>query len=288
MGLTFGIICGLIAMFSFGLSNGIAKLPIRIIGSKKTVFFRNVFVSILLFFILLFSLPESTFSPVYILIAVGISIIGYIPLLSYYKAIDLGKIGVIAPIANSSVIFTVLFSLVFFSESVTAVQFLAIGVIIFGIIFESLDLSDVRKSNLFSLKSGRPYALITCFLWGLVFFLFKIPVNVLGPFLTAFIVETGIAVMSGLDLGLSKKGFGLKGKNTLFLLFLVALFGALAALFYNIGITYSKVAIVSALTFSSPIVTTLYGKFVYHEKLSPRQWFSVCAIIAGVVMIYYF
>jgi drug/metabolite transporter (DMT)-like permease len=69
---------------------------------------------------------------------------------------------------------------------------------------------------------------------------------------------------------------------------LVALFGALASLFYNIGITYSKVAIVSALTFSSPIVTTLYGKFVYREKLSPRQWFSVCAIIAGVVMIYYF
>jgi drug/metabolite transporter (DMT)-like permease len=275
-------------MFSFGLSNGIAKVPIKLIGSKKTVFFRNLFVSIILLFVLLFNLSGTRFDLTYILIAAGISIIAYIPLLSYYKAIRLGKIGVIAPIANSSVIFTVLFSLIFFSETVTTVQFLAIGVIIFGIIFESLDLSDIRKSNLFSWKSGRPYALITCFLWGVVFFLFKIPVSILGPFLTAFIIETGIAVMCGLDLGLNKKGFRLKGKNTVLLLFLVALFGALASLFYNIGITYSKVAIVSALTFSSPIVTTLYGKFVYREKLSPRQWFSVCAIIAGVVMIYYF
>ena len=109
---TIGILFGFIAMLGFGLGNAIAKVPIQKIGSEKTIFYRNVIISILLFLILIFFGQDAVFSTKYILLAFLIAGIGYIPLLFFYKALNLGKVGVVSPVANSSAIFTVLFSII--------------------------------------------------------------------------------------------------------------------------------------------------------------------------------
>jgi len=170
-----GIFFGFIAMLGFGLSNAIAKKPIKKIGSEKTIFYRNIVISILLFLILLFFGNSSVFSIKYILIALGIAVVGYVPLLLFYKALNLGKVGIISPVANSSIIFTILFSIIFFHESITFGQGIAIVLIILGIIFISLNINDLKKSNILKVSSGIPYALITAILWGLVFFYGRFP-----------------------------------------------------------------------------------------------------------------
>lgn len=284
------IIFGIVAMFGFGLSNAISQVPSKEIGSRKTIFFRNIFVSILLLLILLFFLKESSFSIKYILIAFGISLIGYIPLVTFYEALRKGKVGIISPIANSSVIFTIIFSTIFFHESLSSIQLTSIILIVIGIILTSLNFRDVKASHLFKVSSGIPHALITCFLWGLVFFLFKIPVMALGPILTSFITEFGIMLFSGINLGISKISFDIPEKKILRYILFVAFFGAIGTLFFNLGINdkNSNLSIVAALTFASPLVTMLYGKFIYKEKLNIQQWVAIMLILMGIITISYF
>lgn len=284
------IIFGIIAMFGFGFSNAISQIPSKEIGSLKTVFFRGIFVSILLLLILIFSLNQAVFSTKYILIAFVISFIGYVPLVTFYEALKRGNIGVISPIANSSVIFTIIFSTIFFHDSLSSAQLVSIILIIVGIILTSLNFKDIKDSSLFKLSSGVPYALVTCFLWGLVFFLFKIPVMVLGPILSAFLNEFGIWILSGINLRISKISFSIPEKKILRSIFLVAIFGVIGTIFFNLGIAKenSSLSIVAAITFASPLVATLYGKFVYKERLTFQQWFAIILILIGVVSLSYF
>ncbi|MBT4209629.1 MAG: DMT family transporter [Candidatus Komeilibacteria bacterium] len=284
---TIGILFGFIAMLGFGLGNAIAKVPIQKIGSEKTIFYRNVIISILLFLILIFFGQDAVFSTKYILLAFLIAGIGYIPLLFFYKALNLGKVGVVSPVANSSAIFTVLFSIIFFYETISIDQGLAIAIIILGIILISLNPKDLKNSQILKISSGVPYALITSVLWGLVFFLWKIPVNVLGPILTVLIIEFGTMLCSATHIYVTKKDFRLPNKRILKYLFFISLGGAIGGLFFNMGIQRANVSIVSPIAAAAPLVATLYGKFVFKEKISKLQYLAIFIIIIGVVLVSY-
>lgn len=287
MSISLGILFGLISMLGYGLANAISKIPAQNIGIRKTIFFRNVFVSMILLIISLFYLKEINFSLKYILIAFAISFLGYVPLISFYKALKSGKVGIVAPIANSSAIYIILFSIVFFKETLTQSQLFSILLVLFGTILISINFNDFKNSYLFQASSGIPFALIASFLWGLVYFLFKIPVNVLGPILTSFIIEFGIAILCGMHLKLSKSDFKIPDKKNLTYIFFIAVFIAAGTLFYNLGISTYEVSIVAALAFASPLVTVIYSKFAYKEKLSLLQYLAVLLILAGVVLINY-
>jgi len=71
-------------------------------------------------------------------------------------------------------------------------------------------------------------------------------------------------------------------------IFFVAFFGTIGILFYNLGIKILDVSIISVLSFANPLVSTLYGKFVYNEKLSMLQYIAILLILIGIIFIFYF
>ncbi|RLG15112.1 MAG: hypothetical protein DRN66_00010 [Candidatus Nanohalarchaeota archaeon] len=167
-------------------------------------------------------------------------------------------------------------------------QAFSILLMIAGIVLISINFRDLKKPHIFQLSSGVPYALITCLLWGLMYSLIKIPVMVIGPILTSFVIETGLLLYSGVHLNVRKISFSIPDSNTLKYIFFLALFGAIATLSFNLGIKLYNVSIVAALTFSSPLIVALYGKFIYKEKLTFQQWFAILLILCGIVCISYF
>lgn len=280
-----GIIFGVIAMLGFGLCNAVSQVPVRKIGSTKTVFFRGALISGMYLIVLAVFWSKINFNLQYILIAFAIALLGYIPLVTFYKALEKGRVGVVTPVANSSVIFTILFSVIFFGESLNTIQVVSMVAVVIGIFLISVDFKNLKGSHLLKLSSGIPYALVSCLLWGLVISLFKIPVTVLGPILTSFIIEFGNTIYSGIHLKVKKASMRLPSKKIFKYVFWVALFGAIGTLFLNLGIAVSKVSIVAAITFSNPWITVLYGKFVYKEKLRPQQWLAIGIILCGIVLI---
>ena len=288
MEINIGIIFGLLAMLGYGMSNAIAKVPARNLGTRNAIFFRGVFISLFLLTVFLLFSREAVLSITYVLIGFIISLIAYVGFSIFYQALKLGEVGVVSPIANSSVIITVLLSIVFFGEPITWIQFSLILLIITGIVLVSINFRNIRKSQLFKISSGVPFALITCLLWGLVFFLYKIPINILGPILTSFIIESGMMVFSGFDIKFSRTRFILPTRRNLIHVFFVALFGAAGTLFFSLGIDISNVSIVAPIAFANPLVSTIYGKFVYNEKLDTVQYLAIIIILIGIALISYF
>ncbi len=278
-----GIIYALVAMFGFGLSNGIMKVPARKMSGIKNILYRNIITSTSIGIAILFMPYYISWK--YIAFAVFVSVVGYIPLLTFYKALEKSDIGIVSPVANSAIVFTVIFSVILFGESLNIRQVLAIGVILAGIIFTSIDLNNFRRQQF--MKSGIPFALITCVLWGLFFAISKVPINVLGPILSSFIFEFCGAVIAFFHLKLRKEKLDIPEGLITYLLYL-GIFGAVAAVSYNIGLSKSDISIVAAVTLANPIVAVMYGRIVYKEKLSLQQMTAIIVTIAGIIALSYF
>lgn len=283
MELSSGIIFGLISMVGFGLSTSLSPIPAKRLGVRNAVFFRGIFMCLIFILLLPFFLSGTTFSSKYILIAFAISVLAFIPLSTFLKALSLGKLGIITPIANSSIIFTVLFSILFFNESLNSIQLGSILLILLGIILVSVDLRDMKNSKILSLSSGIPYALITCVLWGLMFSLYKIPVMAIGPILTALVVEIGIFLISSFQILKAGKKIDIPDRSTLTYLILLSIFTAIGGAFFNFGVMVAEVSIVAALAMANPLVATLYGRFIYKESISVQQYLAISFILAGIV-----
>ncbi len=278
-----GILFGILSMIGYGLSSAISQTPVRALGSVKTIFYRNTVVSIILAVVLFFNIPEQI-TLKYIGLSFLIAFLGYVPFVTFFKGLSTGKVGVVVPISNSAVIFTVLLSIIFLQERLNTFQTTAIALIVIGIILNSVNFKDFKQSHIFHPHSGVPYALITCILWGVFWFVWKTPVTWLGPFLSALVQETSMIIFSGAHLNIMKERFALPRKYWWNML-IIGIFAAMGTLFFNLGINVGPVSIVAALVFTNPLISTLYGRFVYREKLNLQQRIAVLLIIGGIVLI---
>ncbi len=189
---TLGILYSVISMVTLGLAIGMAKTPVLAVGVRRFVFWRQAATSTLLLFALLFSGQKISLASIWFWLAIVISMATYFAIIAAYQAMKTGKIGVISPITNSSSIVTIAFSVFFLGETLNWPQAAAAGLIVLGIIVLSLNFSDIKNSDIFRSASGIPLALIACFIWGIAYAMYKIPVAAIGAMLTAFAIEFGI------------------------------------------------------------------------------------------------
>lgn len=282
-----GIICGLLAMLGFGLDSAIAQAAIKKIGNVKTLFFREIFIIPLLLIPTLIFTTAENISWFYIVITLLIgATIGYIPIFAFYKALKTAKLGLVTPIANSAVVFTTLFSIIFYAEDITRLQLFAIGIIVVGIFLLSIDFKHLKQKQFFQLSSGIVLALITSFFWGVVFAYLKIPINIIGPLLTAFVIESGVLIASGIHLKAKKESFAWPSKKVLKYIIGAAICLTIAAIASNVGVKITQqVGLIMAFKSTNPIVAALYGKFVYKDKLKPQQWAAILMIVVSIILI---
>lgn len=289
MSISTGILFGLITLVGYGISDAISAVPARAMGVRHLVFFRNLLIASILFvFVLLFGSWPSV-SSFWLIFSILVSLFGCIPLMTFYRGLQLGKVGVISPVAKSSLVVTVLLAIIFLNESLRSLQLLAFILIFGGIILISIKFEDIRASELFSLRHGVPYALLSCLFWGIGFFLFKFIVNAYGPLISAFFVESGVLVFSATSLLVSpmerKKMFRLPKRRLCWYILGIALTTLAGTTSYMFGVSMAPVSIISALAFSNPAISVLYARFALKEQLRPLQYVAVVLIITGIVLI---
>lgn len=281
MDISQGVLFGLLAMIGFGMSNALSRIPSQNLGGIKTIFYRGIGVNVLQFIILIFFFP-SGITWFGMGMASAIAIASYLPIMFFYKGLNLGKVGLISPVANSSAIVTILLAVFIFKESLNSWQVISGILIVVGIILLSINFREIKNSHLFKISSGVPFALAACVGWGIFFFLLKYPVTLIGPILTSVIVEFFILVISALHLKATKADFSLPSGYAKYFI-PIALFSVLGPLAYNFGIKTSAVSLVAMLYMANPLLATIYARIVYKEKLSIQQYAAICVIIIGVV-----
>ena len=277
-----GILFALISMMAFGLSNTLAQQPVKSIGPYNSTLYRGI-VTAIFAIAFLFIMPYSQIDLFFVFIAFLIGILGFIPYYTYLKALDAGKIGIVSTITNSAFLVTVALSVIFYGENVGLYQMLAIALMFFGMATLTIDIGEIKKAKV-ALLPGTMFALATFFLWGVYFFLIKIPVDYIGPSATLIASEIGVFLPAAIILA-RKREFRKPDKKTSSFLIANGILLAIAGLSYNLGILSADVSLVSTIARSSPIITLASAWILFREKLKYYQYISIALVISGIAML---
>jgi len=270
-------------MVGSGLSGVLSREPVRALGSDRTLFWRGVaMVTLHIPLLLIFFSRSVTWRGV--MLAVGVGIIGYLPIYFFFRAISHGRVGVVSPISNSSAVITAMLAVFVLGEPFGAYRVLGLLLALSGVILLSVDFRDWKNSALIRHESGIPFAAAACLGWGVVMFLFRYPVLLIGPVLTSFIVEAVILSSAAIRLRSKKEPFFLP-KEFRMSIVLIGIFAVISVIAYNFGLTTSAVAVVAILNMTNPVVAAAYEHFAFGEKLSYRQYAGMALAIAGAVAV---
>ncbi|MBN2101768.1 MAG: DMT family transporter [Candidatus Aenigmarchaeota archaeon] len=278
-----GVIFAFIALVTFGVSTPFSRYPIKKIGLSSTIAYRGAITAIVALLVFIAMPFQYSFDPLYIIIAFFIGIIGFIPYLTFLKALDKGKIGIIAPITDSSFLVTIFLSVMFYGEIFTPLNWLAVLIILAGMVSLSFDFKSVKRYGL-KMLPGVSYAIITFFLWGIFYFIERVPVMIIGPYLLLLVVEIGVFAPATVYLGATGK-FKRPDRETMKFLLITGISTAVGGLCFNIAITLADVGLVTTITKSAPIVALLTAKLLFGEKLKRRQYISVIVVLLGVILL---
>jgi len=216
-----------------------------------------------------------------VLSGIGLGIAGYLPVLAFTHAIKESPLGIIAPIAGASPVFTLLFSFLFLGVILHPIQWVAALLIVAANTAVSVNVRNWRNSDFLKMSSGVPFALVAAVGWGLFYFLLVPISKELGPWLAALCVEIGVTIAAGVHIKALKKKTSLRTslrKDVILNGFLICL-GTVA---FTIGVSKFNVGIVAALSNSTALIATLIGVYMFHEKLKSKDRIAAAIIIACV------
>ena len=153
-------------MLSWGIADFFVVKAVRKTEVLKTFIWSQI-VGVILFLIifsLFFKLPVISLSVFWILLITGI--LGVVPLMAYYKGLQIGSVSIISPIAHSYAVIAVILSLIFLNETLTTRQTIGVILTILGVILTSFKYHDLFKLKLKNFATGIKYAVIAMFGWG--------------------------------------------------------------------------------------------------------------------------
>lgn len=277
------ILCGLLAMTGYGLANVYALPLAKRFGPARFLLLRGVVVCAML---LLVSIPSLHLLAHWqaTLVALAIGIFGYLPPLAFTHGIKASRVSIVAPIAGTAPLLTVVLSALILHTHLARVQWLGIAVIMLANIAVSMNFRSFRDSNILKLASGVPYALAAAVGWGLVYFLLVYPTRTLGPWVSALLLEFGLVLAAMVHLAFRHEPLGLS-KAASKPLAANALMIALGTLGFTIGVKYFNVGLVAALANSTAVVSIIAATIVHGERLTRSEKILAAVMILGVILI---
>lgn len=277
------IICGLVSMIGYALANVSSQPLARRLGNAQIIYLRGLTVALVL---AIASIPSvdrlDNFG--YVLYALGLGLVGYLPLLAFTHGIKISRVGIISPIASTSPLVTVLLAFFILHSPLTGVQWLAVALVIFANISASVNLKNLKESNIANLATGVPFALMAAVGWGLFYFALVYPTRELGPWLSAFLTELGVTLAAGIHLLISREKIaykealkpGVVGNG------LAIVIGTIA---FTVGISKANISIVAALSNSMAFLSFVLAAYFFKERLNRSEAVAAILMVAGVVLL---
>ena len=281
-----GIIAGLIVMACWGIADFLQSVPIRRIGTLKTMFVRNILTIFLvspigayLFFNNQLSITLTNLSIIFV------SSIIYI--LSYYmfmRGFEVGNVSLVSPISGSFSIITVMLALLFLGESLSIIKFSAVFLMLAGVFLTSTDIMKIRS---ITSQKGLKEALLAMTGFGLSFFILGFVSKQMNS-LNIFIFASLSQAFFFIALSVMKRGLITKGDMNIELasIFIIhSLIVNTGWFAYIFGVGIDLVSLVTPLSSLFPGITVLLALLFYKEKLVTNQKLGIIGILVGVFLI---
>lgn len=202
--------------------------------------------------------------------------------LCFLTGMNKGGVTLTGVIGGSFPAVTTVLALVFFHESITGLELLAIGVILLGIILSPMQgtFKDILKGVR---TSGTIFAFGAFILWGVYFALIRIPIESVGWFLPQyFSTIAGVALYYVLS-KITKDTDMTSRPRLVWLIIAAAVTQVVGSSFFNYAISRGETSIVAPIAGSSPAVFVIIAFFVFREELNKKQWAGIALAITGIV-----
>ncbi|MFH1106701.1 MAG: DMT family transporter [Candidatus Micrarchaeota archaeon] len=276
-----GILFGLLAALGWALSDIVGSRVTRRLGPATTLLFSAASGVFFYFVAFAFFPPALPSAGVLQLILVSLAFFTAANV-AYFLALSKGDVSVVSPITASFAVPVVAISVLFFHESLSALQFLLIGVVIAGTILISFKWSELSK-RLSSNKpvAGAKMALASALAYGVAYSLLK-PISVsVGPAGAYFFLLLG-GIPAYYLFWRSRRRQEPKASSLLPALLMSLLF-SVANLSYAYGLRLSLASLVTAVSACHPFVVAVLARSLYRERLEANQYIGIFLVVAGVI-----
>ncbi len=213
--------------------------------------------------------------------SVAASLTGLLGLASFYRAMALGTMGVVAPISASGAMLPVVVGLAL-GEPSTPPQLLGVALALAGVALVSRATVDASAVGVRS-RASVGFALLAALGFGTFFLALHAAgqADVWWAVLVQRVTSVGILVLASLRMRPSLAvGWGHAGG-----LAMVGVLDVSANALYTAASTLGLASFAAVLASLYPVVTILLARLVLRERMSPLQHAGVASALAGVALI---
>ncbi len=204
--------------------------------------------------------------------------------LCYFKALQNGDVNKVVPIDKSSTILTILLALIFFHEGLSLAKIGCVCMIGVGTML-MITRKDASESNS-SDKSWLMYAILSAVFASLTSILGKVGISRIDSNLGTAIRTSVVLVMAWLMVFVKNKQSQIKGidrKELLFIILSGFATGGSWLCFYR-ALQDGPASVVVPIDKLSILVTIIFSRVVFHEKLSKKALLGLILITVGTVI----
>lgn len=279
------IIFAVISYLGWGIGDIFGTIATRKIGAYQTTFW-YLLLQIPLFGIFAFFFTDklANLTIGVLIINIFLGILGTVGFLAFYEGLRIGNASLVGTIVASFAAVTVILSLIFLKESLTAVQTTAIIIIFFGLITSTFNFNELRRGEV-KLGKGVLFAIIAMLVWGIYWAFIKIPVEQIGWFWPIFISLTSFPLvplfMKYRKIQLELASF----KRALLPLLLNAILLGIAAFSFNFAIDINLTAIVAPIAGSYPTLFVLLAFLIFKDPITRQQVVGIVTTLIGIVLL---
>jgi drug/metabolite transporter (DMT)-like permease len=272
-----GVLGGLLAAFMWGSSTVVAARSTRMIGSQQALAWVFVFGTVLSIPLALGidGIPTDAGGRAWAWAVLGgFASVGGLSMM--YRALRIGKVGVVSPVASTEGALAALFA-VALGEDITAAVAVALAVVALGVVVVTFhaSLSDVHVRPVL-------YALCAATLFGVGLVASARAGDELGAFWTILIAR--LVALAVLVAPLALRGRLPRPGKALLLVAWSGIAEVVGFAGYIVGAQHG-IAVSAVLAAQFAAVATLLSYFAFDERLTRRQLLGVAVILAGVTAV---
>lgn len=281
-----GTFLGLLAACFWGLADFFAARVSRASGAYRTLFYAQLIGWSALSFLLLSQgrLPAATLE-VWLLAGL-LGLLNVVGSLAFYRALQVGIVSLVSPIASSFAAVTMVLALVE-GERPGAIQLAGLALTLISVIsIGRLSAGRTTRSEAIpSSSEGLGLAVLAALCFGFAMWLFDWTVPVMGTLWPTWIVR----LVAMLLLGAFAPAFGqpltLLTRSLWPMLLAIGLLDTGAFLVYSLAITMTFTSIVVVLSSLFSVFTVILAQLLLRERLSRAQWLALIGVFSGIGLI---
>lgn len=201
--------------------------------------------------------------------------------LCYFKALSLGDINKVTPIDKSSTILTIILSILIFHEDINLKKICAIFLIGFGTLF----MIQKKESTKTRSNAWLIYAILSAIFASLTAILGKIGISNIDSNLGTAIRTIVVLIMAWMMVAIQKKEVKHIDPKELGFILLSGLATGASWLCYYKALQQGITSVVVSIDKLSIVITILFSRIVFKEKLNNQSRIGLCSIIIGTLLL---